>query len=193
MAEFSPSEKVYEEEQLYCYLYWVCGGVDLSNSLHFSPEGTTNHKKEIRESWSRYPPKKRLGWQLLALLFSRRCWQWDKSRYGCCVPPVPLLLWKAKCSLLDSGIKGAGRTLGWESSCLSLSFDPTFCKDQADTISEAVSPASLVVQVVTSKPQSSLFCTCACSWVAPDHSLANEMLQFKCVQVMLWVRVHIDE
>ena len=65
-----------------------------------------------------------------------------------------------------------------------VSFDPVLCEDQADAASEAVSPVSLV-QVVTSKPQSSLLCTCANSSVAPDHTIANETLQFKRAQVML--------
>lgn len=75
---------------------------------------------------------------------------------------------------------------------ISVSSDPVLCEDQADTISEEVSPVSLV-QVVTSEPQSSLLCTRANGWVAPDHSVANKTLQFKCAQVMLWVRVHTEE
>ena len=63
---------------------------------------------------------------------------------------------------------------------VSVSFNPALGEDQADTISEAVSLVSLV-WVVTFKPQSRLLCSWVAaqpSWVAPDHSIANETLQF---------------
>lgn len=47
----------------------------------------------------------------------------------------------------------------------SVSFDPALCEDQGDIIFKAVFPVSLV-QVVTSRPQSSLLCSCANSCLA---------------------------
>lgn len=158
--------------------------------MHLSAEGTTDCKEEIREAGSRYPPNIWLGSSWLC------CSQGGAD--GGAIPDVAAAPFQYP---FYSGKQSAPFST-WEvrvlvghsarSPAVSASFEPGLCEDPADAFSEVVSPVSLV-QVVTSKPQSGRLCTRAHSWVAPDHSIANETLQFKHAQVMLWVRVHIGE
>lgn len=158
--------------------------------MDLSPEGATNRKEEIRGAGGRNPPNSWLGSSWVS------CSQGGADsgairdvgtapfRYPLSSgkPSAPFSAWEVRV------------LVGHVARCppVSASFDPVLCGGRRESISEAVSPVSLV-QVVTSKPRSSRLCTCANSWVAPDHGMANKSPRFERAQVMLWVKVHIDE
>lgn len=158
--------------------------------MDLSPEGATNCKEEIGEAGGRNPPNSWLGSSWLS------CSQGGADNgairdVGTAPFQYPFSSGKLSAPFSAWEVRVL---VGHVDRCppVSVSFDPALCGGRPGTISEAVSPVSLA-QVVTSKPRSSRLCTCANSWVAPDHGMANKRPRFERAQVMLWVKVHRDE